>query len=499
MDLTRFTIATLEQDSSTIDELRFSNDGRWLASSSHESVVVWDVANAKRRAMLRGQYVVASVDETSLIVSDHRNTTTYDASAKRTLHTISCFAAYDRAVDRDLLVGIARDGGRQLQVRKRDGKVLLSVDVSLAALRDCTAPLEGAIAGAPMPGARGSLAPADTLSELVVPNGLAISPDGRRIALVSGSQVFLFDGESGQVIRRLGTLTQRDITGVCLTDEQVAFVTMGGTLAVHHAADGRVSFHHPLGAEARSVHLAAGGEAVAVTLWDPSSMTLVFPLSGQEEFVSLPMGTEEDDMSWRARFSPAGDRLAVGGDNGTIRLFSVPLSATVIMTKVEHVEDGLECMGWAFQNGRYALLVDLAKELRGRFDATMTPQLRGWVGHFEYQGFYHQKRWQEAWDGVMALGQPDCMLTPNNSAFRCSMAVEIAFHLGKIDEIPNMADACIRIREQNGDAEGIRLCREMTARYLQQAGRPELAARYGGGGWASRMISAFKRLLPGQG
>jgi hypothetical protein len=73
---------------------------------------------------------------------------------------------------------------------------------------------------------------------------------------------------------------------------------------------------------------------------------------------------------------------------------------------------------------------------------------------------------------------PQCVHGGVNEAYRLSAGVEIAYELGRIDDIPSFADACIRLREYLGDQTSAKACREMTARYLTQAGRPELAERY---------------------
>lgn len=498
LDIADFLTATLEHGPSTIDQLRFSHDGRWLATSSQESVVVWDVTCGQRHATIAGAYNLVSVDETSLIVSDGDATTIWDVSATRKTHTISGFTAYAITKARDRLVGIDHRAGRHLQTRRLDGTVVLSADASLEALRACHAPLEGAIEGEPMPGFLGTRAEADNLSVHIGPEGLAVSPDGRRIGLVSGGHVFLFDGESGTVISRLSTLTQRDVTAVDLTHDMVAFVTMGGTLALHGADDGCLWIQEGIGAELRSVHVAPSGRSIAITCWDPYTTTLLFALSGQGNGLAPAISTGMDDDSWRARFSSVDDVVAVGSDHGAIRLFRLPSRADAIMSKVEQVDDALEWVAWAFTSHQHPLLVDLAKEMHARFDNRLTPEQRGWLGHFEYQGFYHQQRWHEAWDVLTGLESKDYVLTPRNQAFRYSMGVEIAFHLAKIGEIPLMADECIRIREEVGDDQGVSLCRQMTSKYLKEAGRPDLAARYSER-WTSRLVAAFKRFLPGRG
>lgn len=497
LDISALVTATLKHGNHTIDRLRFSSDGRWLASSDRDSLSVWDVERGEQFSSLAGSHAIVELDETCMTVADDSGTSTWNVGATQQTSAIPDFTAYAWTPARGLLAGIAHDPGRKLQVRRPDGSLVLSVDVSTTALRDSGAPLEGALEGQPVPGAFGTVAPADTLSSHLPPEGLAMSPDGRRIAMVSGSQVFLFDGESGKIIRRLGTLTQRDVTAVSLSDQRLAFVTMGGTLALHNSSDGRIRFHQPIGAELRSVHLDSEGDAVATTCWDPTNTTLVFLMSDEANGVAPPLRTGEDDSSWCVRFSPAGDLLAVGDDNGRIRLFRLPLRAGSIMPSVHAVEDGLGWMSWAFSADRHLLVDDLAKTLRARFDAKLTPELRGWLGHYEYQALYHRQLMQEAWDVVMALGRPDCKLTPANEAFRYSMAVEIAFHLGRIEEIPGLADACIRIRQDLGDTRGVELCREMAARYLQKAGRQDLATRHGQG-WVARVASAFRRLLPGR-
>lgn len=161
--------------------------------------------------------------------------TVHDALATPKTHTIPGFTAHAITAAGDLLAGISDDSGCHLQTRKLDATMVLSVGVSLEALRACRAPLEGE----PLPRPMGTRAQADNLSLHLAPEGLAMSPDGRRIGFVSGRHVFLFHGESGWAVRRLITLTQRDITAIDLSDDRIY---RHHVLGPHHHHPGLPSF-----------------------------------------------------------------------------------------------------------------------------------------------------------------------------------------------------------------------------------------------------------------
>ena len=219
---------------------------------------------------------------------------------------------------------------------------------------------------------------------------------------------------------------------------------------------------------------------------DLHEKAFVVPLTGG----GPPLEADCGDDSFSVRLSPDGSRLAVGGASGTIRLYRLPLQASAV-ERMPDLERGLGAVNWAHGAERFDAVLELVPALRQRFPDPR-PELAGWLAHYEYQALFRLGRWQEAWDAMAPVGTPGCVVTPANEAFRHSVAVELAFRLGRFDEIPSHADRCMEIRRDLGDEEGVELCRRMTERCLREAGRAD-PARGHGKGWVSRIAGWFGR------
>lgn len=260
----------------SVEALAFSPDSRLLAGAADNRVAVWDVAAGTKRWSIAGGMSGAErlLFETSLAFTPDGRTLVV-------------------AAQQDMSAG--GTAGAVALLNARTGRVELTL-----------------IAGA----------------EPV--NGVAVSPDGRRIAGVTGEfesehpEIYMWDRPSGAV-----AWTSRADEGPLLA---AAFSPDGHTLAVSgRSSDG--SSVHLLDADSGSLirtldhgdtalsvayardgdTLASGGLNGMLRLWNPESGALRARLSGASSPFSV----------LSVSFSPDGQRLAAASDEGTVRLITM--------------------------------------------------------------------------------------------------------------------------------------------------------------------------------
>lgn len=218
-------------------------------------------------------------------------------------------------------------------------------------------------------------------------NGLAVSPDGRNLAIASAGRVIeLRDAASGRLLQVVraplpiesvaflpagrivaadggGKLRVWDITtdqrartmdhpaianSVAFSPDgdRIATVHMDGTVCVSDASSGRVlrrvrshqAILHSIAFSPDGKHLAAAGRDPVVKVWDAENGTVHLSLHGHRDFV------------FGVAYSPEGKRLVTGSKDSTLKLWDAT-DGRCLRTYLGHKESVI-CVAFS-PNGRY--------------------------------------------------------------------------------------------------------------------------------------------------
>ena len=153
-------------------------------------------------------------------------------------------------------------------------------------------------------------------------NGLAISPDGHRIAAAVGTTVCLWDTETGQSIGQPITGHREQVTSVAFSPDgrSVASGSYDNTVRIWDADTGR-PISQPITGHREQVtsvafspdgrRIASGSYDKTIRIWDADSgLPVNGPLTGHTNTVNS------------VAFSPDGHSIASGSDDNTVRLWN---------------------------------------------------------------------------------------------------------------------------------------------------------------------------------
>ncbi|RJL24802.1 serine/threonine-protein kinase [Bailinhaonella thermotolerans] len=320
-------------------ELRFSADGRLLAGFGDRNVKVWRVAD--RRLLLDytapglladarpdpgGRFVRVLMDDTvlTLDLAAHPASRPLPEGAEATAFAPGGGLLALQAAD---LTGAVRlwDVRRGAEVElpgavssesalrpafDRAGRVFAAADARHVSVWDTRGPR--------------------SLRRFPVPPGsraqsVALSPDGRRLAVVLGSE-----GDRPEAVLRLWDLSTGRATKLPVTAEHggVVFTPDGGALAstgggrarLLDLATGRPSGPGYGGESQDHVELAFSAQGL-MAVADSSGRIALWDRRGPEPLPPAMHGVAE--AIEQVAFSPGGDLLATGGDSGTVQLWDV--------------------------------------------------------------------------------------------------------------------------------------------------------------------------------
>ncbi len=290
-------IATVGGHASRVLSVAFSPDGATLATTSDDrSVVLWDVSGSSAAPPA---HVVAFTPDghTAAIIGADRIVRLWDMVARRESAELG-YAATAVSLNSDRLAVLLTDGTVRL--------------LDIATRREITS--------FTMPAAVTTL---------------AMSPDGHTLATVHNDhKLRLWDTDSHEAIVVAGAPTAQAFSAdgktlaTCSGDGVRLWTAVGTFLARLAGSCVDVSFS-PRGTD---IAVAAGGD---VTVWNIASLT---PVTGFHDIGSAA----------RTAFSPDGRMLAIGADNGTVALWTVPggqpfarLTGTGAVRAIAFTVDGL--------------------------------------------------------------------------------------------------------------------------------------------------------------
>src|SRR5262249_4366996 len=162
------------------------------------------------------------------------------------------------------------------------------------------------------------------------------SPDGRLLAIGFGTRVVLFDTETGAVVRFLTGHAERAFRGSFSSDgKRYACGAMDGKVRVWNVEDGK---EEPKAADASPastwcVQFAPGDKQLVVA--DSKGMIRVWDFAAGPE---LKRFGEHKDGCHHFRFSPDGTRIASGGFDGHVKIWSWPDGALLATSLQSHSE-----------------------------------------------------------------------------------------------------------------------------------------------------------------
>jgi len=149
--------------------------------------------------------------------------------------------------------------------------------------------------------------------------GIAVSPDGAWLATMGGAGLLLWDAQSGERVKTLHG-HQGDLADAAFLPGSKMLVSAGrdGTVRLWDVATGLCRRVFAGGDMLEAVAVSAAGDLVAasgtpdgaVTLWDPATGGRVGVLPGTRPRAAIALA-----------FAPVGDRIAVGGLDGSLRLW----------------------------------------------------------------------------------------------------------------------------------------------------------------------------------
>ncbi len=285
-----------------INAVAFSQDGRQIATTGHrEATRVWDAASGKLRRQWDSdeEYIVSMAfapDGKSLLIPTERDRyTLWDIANGKKVRTLE--------------PKLSKPGVRYpLVALSATGQTLLSTDWASARAFDF---------------ARGNL-----LFEVKVPttNDLAVTADGKRLALAGDAALLILDAATGKQIRQFGAGTRY---------KKVAWDALGKTLIACHRDGGVSIWDAEKGKLLRTIPLpAADGLAVSpdgrfLAAAEPWSLNEQKPY--QKHITLWEVATGDKLKQWVGHpaatrvlaFSPDGRRLASGSFDTTCLIWDV--------------------------------------------------------------------------------------------------------------------------------------------------------------------------------
>jgi hypothetical protein len=134
----------------------------------------------------------------------------------------------------------------------------------------------------------------------------------------------------------------------------------------------------------------------------------------------------------------------------------------------------------AFDNGDYQSSLELSKELKRQIleeENHEGPQL-GWAHFYQFKSLFMAKEYPEAYQ-LMVTPLPKLFaLDPDNAAYMCSAASEVAMLLKLPEDVVKFGTRCMEFRSEAQNPVDALRCARQTCIYLESLERNDLNASF---------------------
>jgi len=152
-------------------------------------------------------------------------------------------------------------------------------------------------------------------------------------------------------------------------------------------------------------------------------------------------------------------------------------------------EARMDALVSAFGDGRHREAADLAAQLKAELLAEAAaagkqpdPMQVGWARFYQLKALHAAPDYAAAHALLSSTEPVTWIVSQRNAAWMDSVGVELAFRLGKADEIAVWGERCYQKRVELGDPKDVAACVHMVHDLLGRVGRADEAAA-----WAERL------------
>lgn len=148
--------------------------------------------------------------------------------------------------------------------------------------------------------------------------------------------------------------------------------------------------------------------------------------------------------------------------------------------QTEQIHDALTRITQALADDAPDESLALARSLRhGMLQAPpVDPLLFGWARFYEIKSLYLLRRWAEALERMEGSEPAGYAMPQKNVAYLSSLASEMAYHLGQVDDVVRYGRRCLELRREAGDVSSMVQCASTVCHLLSELGRDELNTEF---------------------